>query len=106
MLIGSTLKVLPSGSWHLSVTESVVLPPAMRECVCLMLNSPTSFLHGKSSAPAARFAMLTWRLCGSHPAGPDSSTGHFGARSVGSSAKCKLLQIRSIPAPYAGLAES
>ena len=28
MLIGSTLKVLPSGSWHLSVTESVVLPPA------------------------------------------------------------------------------
>src|ERR1700744_320878 len=35
MLIGSTLKVFPSDSWLVSVTDSVVLPPAMRECACL-----------------------------------------------------------------------
>lgn len=45
-LIRRNLLTSPSGSWHRSVTESVALPPAMRECLCLTLNSPTNFLPG------------------------------------------------------------
>jgi hypothetical protein len=82
-LIRRNLLTSPSGSWHRSVTESVALPPAMRECLCLTLNSPTNFLPGKSSARAARFATPIWRLCELHPEGPDSSTEPFGARNVG-----------------------